>query len=400
LKIAVLADFHLGYARFFEDSFEQAEKAFSKACEEADLVVLLGDIFDARIPKQEILARSFKLFRLAFGKKWETKLVSYKSKDGRENYAEVPVVAIHGTHERRTKELVNPVELLEKAGFLVNVHAATAIFEKDGEKVAVQGMGGVPEEYAKNALEVLSPKPVEGAFNIFLLHQSMSEFLPGEGLMGMEDLPRGFELYLCGHIHTKMVQKLDSGAYFIIPGSTVITQMRKEDVGNKGFFIFDTKSREAIFREIESRPFFYEELEFKQAGLEEVLTMARKSVEKLLEDKADVKPVIKLKLKGTVAKGLNQSNLDVSSVAREFYDRAVVEIDKNLESETLKEKIDKLRSLRESKLSVKDMGIEILKSKLKRYGFKSSIDVETLYALLSEEGKGSADKALKRILEI
>jgi len=400
LKIAVLADFHLGYVRFLDDSFEQAERAFSRACEEAELVVLLGDIFDSRIPKQEILARSFKLFRNAFGKKWEAKLASYDSKDGRKNYAEVPVVAIHGTHERRTKELVNPIELLEKAGFLVNVHAATAVFEKDGERIALQGMGGIPEEYAKSALEALSPKPVDGAFNVFLFHQSMKEFLPGESLMGMEDLPKGFDLYLCGHIHAKTIQKLDSGAYFIIPGSTVVTQMRKEDVGGKGFFVFDTKSKEAVFREIQSRPFFFEELEFKQASLEEVLAKARKGIEKLLENKTEVKPLIKLKLRGSMAKGLNQSNLDVSSIAGEFEDRAIVEVDKDLESETLKEKIDKLRSLRESKLSVKDIGIEILKNKLKQYGFKSDIDIETLYALLSEEGKGSAEKTLKRILEM
>jgi DNA repair exonuclease SbcCD nuclease subunit len=390
----------MGYAKFLEDSFEQAERAFSMACEEADLVVLLGDLFDSRTPKQEILARSFKLFRGARGKKWEAKLVSYDSKDGRKNYAEVPVVAIHGTHERRTKELVNPIELLEKAGFLVNVHSATAVFEKDGERVALQGMGGIPEEYAKSALEALSPKPVSGAFNIFMFHQSMKEFLPGEGLMGMEDLPKGFDLYLCGHIHTKTVQKLDSGAYFIIPGSTVITQMRKDDAEGKGYFIFDTKTREAVFHEIQSRPFFYEELEFKQAGLEEVLAKARKSVKKLLEKRGEAKPVIKIKLKGTVAKGLNESNLDVSSISKEFEDRAIVEVDKDLESETLKEKIDKLRSLRESKLSVKDMGIEVLKGKLKQYGFKSKVDVETLYSILSEEGKGSAEKALKMILEI
>jgi DNA repair exonuclease SbcCD nuclease subunit len=400
LKIAVLADFHLGYTKFFEDSFEQAERAFSKACEEADLVVLLGDIFDARTPKQEILARSFKLFRTAFEKRWEAKLVSYESRDGRSNYAEVPVVAIHGTHERRTKELVNPVELLEKAGFLVNVHAATAVFEKNGEKIALQGMGGVPEEYAKNALESLSPKPVKDAFNVFLFHQSMKEFLPGESLMGMEDLPKGFDLYLCGHMHTKTIQKLDGGAYFIIPGSTVITQMRKEESEGKGFFTFDSMRREAVFNRIQSRPFFYEELEFRQAGLEEVLAKTKKCLEKLLENKSEVKPAIKLKLKGSVAKGLNQSNLDVSSVIREFESKAIVEIDKELESETLKDKIEKLRELRESKLSVKEIGIEILKNKLKQYGFKSNVDIEALYSLLSEEGKGSADKALKRILEI
>jgi DNA repair exonuclease SbcCD nuclease subunit len=400
LKIAVLADFHLGYAKFLDDSFEQAERAFSEACKRADLVVILGDIFDARVPKQEILARSFKLFRIAWGKRWDAKIVSYSSRDERKNYAEVPVVAIHGTHERRTKELVNPVELLEKAGFLVNVHSATAVFERDGERVALQGMGGVPEEYSKTALEALSPKPVEGAFNVFLFHQSMKGFIPGEGLMSLEDLPKGFDLYLCGHMHTKISQKLDSGALLLIPGSTVITQMRKDDTESKGFFIFDTKTKEAAFHKIESRPFFYEELEFKNAGMNEVVAEARKSIEKLLEDKSDVKPIIKLKLKGTVAKGLNPSNVDTGTLEREFEGRAIVELDKELEFETLKERIEKLRNLREGKVSVRDMGIEILKGKLKQYEFKSKVDIETLYSLLSEEGKGAADKALKRILEV
>ena len=398
MKIAILADFHLGYAKFLEDSFEQAGDAFSQACKAADLVVILGDIFDTRTPKQEILARSFKLFRVAFEKKWDARVVSYDSRDGRKNYAEVPVVAIHGTHERRTKELVNPVELLEKAGFVVNAHSATAVFEKDGERVAFQGMGGVPEEYAKSAIEALSLKPVEGAFNIFLFHQSMREFIPGGGLMGMEDLPKGFDLYLCGHMHTKMIEKLDGGALLLIPGSTVITQMRKEDMEGKGFFIFDTEKREAAFHRIQTRPFLYDELEFKDAGVEEISRKTRSSIERLLKDKEGEKPVIKIKLKGTVAKGLSPSNLDTRSFVREFEGRAIVEVDKDLESESLKDKIEKLRNLREGKMSVKDMGIEILKDKLKQYGFKSNVDAESLYALLSEEGKGSPDKALKRIL--
>jgi len=400
LKIAILGDFHLGYEKFLDDSFEQAETAFSEACKESDLVVLLGDLFDTRIPKQEVLARSFKLFRIAWEKKWEAKLLDYSSRDERKNYASVPVVAIHGTHERRTKELVNPVELLEKAGFLVNAHAATAIFEKNGEKVAVQGMGGVPEEYAKGALEAISPKPVEGAFNLFLFHQSMKEFLPGESLMGIEDLPKGFDLYLCGHMHTRISEKLDNGALLLIPGSTVITQMRKDEMEGKGFFVFDTEKRESVFHKIQSRPFFYGELEFKEAGLEEIAAKVRKGLEKLLENKTAAKPIIKLKLKGTVAKGLNPSDLDMGALVKEFENRAMVEIDKNLEFDNLRERIEKLRNLMESKLSVKEMGVEILKEKLKKYGFKSKVDVETLYSLLSEEGKGAADKVLKEILEM
>lgn len=176
--------------------------------------------------------------------------------------------------------------------------------------------------------------------------------------------------------------------------------MRKDEMEGKGFFVFDTEKRESVFHKIQSRPFFYGELEFKEAGLEEIAAKVRKGLEKLLENKTAAKPIIKLKLKGTVAKGLNPSDLDMGALVKEFENRAMVEIDKNLEFDNLRERIEKLRNLMESKLSVKEMGVEILKEKLKKYGFKSKVDVETLYSLLSEEGKGAADKVLKEILEM
>lgn len=61
MKIAILSDFHLGYARFYQDSFVQAERALD-AASGADLILLAGDIFDARMPKQEVFARAFDLF--------------------------------------------------------------------------------------------------------------------------------------------------------------------------------------------------------------------------------------------------------------------------------------------------------------------------------------------------
>lgn len=398
MRIAVLGDFHLGYPKFEEDSFRQAEEAFSNACKEGDMVILLGDIFDSRTPKQEILANSFSIFRKAFEKNWPVRLAEYTSKEGKESYTRMPVVAIHGTHERRTKGLVNPVELLEKAGFLVNAHAAVAVFEKDGERVAVQGMGGVPEEYAKNVLEAISPKPVKGAFNIFIFHQSLKELLPGEGLMGTEDLPKGFDLYLCGHMHAKRVERLDDGL-LLMPGSTVVTQMRKDDVEEKGFFVFDTKERKYEFKPIQTRPFFYEEVELEGAKLDEITNRIRERVERLVE-KSKEKPVVKVKVKGKLAKGLTPSNLDLGAIAKEFEGRAFVELDKDFEADDFKERVERIRDLREGKLSVREMGIRILKRKLEEYGFDSKVDVEALYTILSEGGKDAPEKALRRILEM
>jgi DNA repair exonuclease SbcCD nuclease subunit len=398
MKIGILGDFHLGYERFYEDSFVQAENAMREACSSSDVILLLGDLFDSKTPKPEVLSKAFKIFRIPFEKRWEAKLVDYVSKDGRKPFTNIPVVAIHGTHERRIKELVNPIQTLEHAGFLINAHSSAVVFEKDGERVAIQGFGGVPEEYAKNALLSLEFKPIENAFNILIFHQSIKELMqevaPG---ISIEDLPKGFDLYLCGHIHTRKKEKMPSGSLLLVPGSTVITQLKKGEEAPKGLYIYDTSKREFEFREIETRPFFYEEIELKEASIKDINNIAKQTVEGILKKQSKKEPIIKLKLTGTLAKGLQPSNLDIQNLIDEFKGKAIVEVDKDFEFISLKEKIEKLRSLREQKLSVKELGMETLKEKLKEYNFGMKIDAESLFNLLSEEK--DLEKALKKLLE-
>lgn len=397
MKIGILGDFHLGYERFYEDSFLQAENAMKEACLFSDVILLLGDLFDSKTPKPEVLSKAFKIFRIPFEKRWEAKLFDYTSKDGRKPFTSIPVIAIHGTHERRTKELVNPIQTLEHAGFLLNAHSSIVIFEKDGEKVAIQGFGGVPEEYAKNALLSLEFKPIKNAFNILIFHQSikelMNEVAPG---ISIEDLPKGFDLYLCGHIHTRKREKMSDNSLLLIPGSTVITQLKKDEETPKGFYIYDTKKREAEFREVETRPFFYEEVKLKGASINDISSIAKEVIESILKKQSKKEPIIKLKLTGTLAKGLQSTNLDVQNIIDDFKGKAIVEVDKDFELTSLKEKIERLRSLREQKLSVKELGMETLKEKLKEYNFKMDSDAETLFNLLSEEK--DLEKALKKLL--
>jgi len=399
MRIGILGDFHLGYERFYEDSFEQAEKAFREACASSDIILLLGDLFDSKTPKPEVLARAFKIFRIPFEKKWEARLIEYISKDGRKPFTEIPVIAIHGTHERRIKELINPVQTLEHAGFLINAHASTVIFEKNGERIAIQGFGGIPEDYAKNALLSLDLKPVKNAFNILIFHQNikelMQEVVPG---LSLEDLPKGFGIYLCGHIHTRKKEKMPNGTLLLIPGSTVITQLKKGEETPKGFYIYDTAKNEVEFKEIETRPFFYEEIELRDASIADVNSRCREVIEGVLSKQNREEPIIKVKLTGALAKGLQSANLDVQILIDDFKGKAVIEIDKDFELTSLKEKIEKLRSLREQKLSVKELGIEILKERLKEYNFSLGVDAESLFNLLSEESK-DLEKVLKKLLE-
>lgn len=369
MKVAILGDFHLGYPRFYEDSFSQAEQAFARACEMSDLVVLVGDIFDTKTPKMEVIERALRIFGKAKEKRW-----SASCKKGG-----LPVVAIHGTHERRHKDSVNAIQLLESAGAWMNIHNSKVVFSLGNENVAVHGLGGVPEEYAAAAMKAANFAPEKGAFNILVFHQSLKELIPGgEEMLCMEDLPPGFDVYACGHMHKNHSRKAGGGE-LIIPGSTVITQMRKDETGRKGFVLLDTKTKEHQFIEVNSRPFFFREIGLKDANPNEVRKKASEAIEEFVSKSKD-KPIIKLKLTGTLAKGFKSSDIGLIS---DFSDKAFLDVDIGLEDGSVSSSRELLRGIRDNKLSVRSLGLEMLKKKMAEAKCPTD-NVETLFDRLAE----------------
>ncbi|MEW6722398.1 MAG: metallophosphoesterase [Candidatus Micrarchaeota archaeon] len=334
MKIAIFSDPHLGYARFEQDSYVQAERAVQSASERADLILCAGDIFDIKIPKLETLKKAVDIFRKA----------------------KVPVFAIHGNHERRARDLVNPAQLLQASAGLTLLHATGEVFDKNGEKVQVFGIGSVPEEYATDAVKKAMEnfRKDDGAFTILMLHQSIKELIPGGGeeelsLEYLETLP--FDLIVNGHIH-ETITKL--GGRFVIPGSTVITQLKKDEMNPKGYFLYDTKTRKAEFIPIESRKFFYERLEFSGAGEAEVGKAVRETVERIKGEHPD--SVIAIKIDGTLKEGLSSSDLKVDGFENVF-------IENRLNSDNLGAKLEKIRTSREESLSMREMALRELRAK-------------------------------------
>jgi len=399
MKLAVLSDFHLGYERFAQDALEQARAALQMAAEKADALLIPGDLFDTRIPKPETLSQAFALFLGLGARKWGARVAGFRARDGRGCGCVVPIIAIHGTHEMRMKELANPIQVLEAGGFLINAQSATVILEKDGEKVAVSGLGGVPEKLAKDALEALAPQPVPGAFNIFMLHQSLSDFVPARGdILSAEDLPRGFDLYVCGHVHKRFDGKL-GGKPMLIPGSTVVTQLKEEEADEKGFFLFDTATGAREFVGISSRPFVFKELAFSSASPEEAEGAVRGALAQVLSQKFAKPPIIRLKLTGSLRKGFAASSLDLERIAGEYSGRAFVSLDKSLVSEEFRDRIERIRSLREQSVSVRELGIELLRERLKAAGHKPGKDAAYLFDLFSADRKDAAAAALEELLK-
>lgn len=405
MKIVFLSDFHLGFSQKGRENeaFTQAKNALNSALKEKpDLIVFTGDMFHKSIPEQETLLQAFELLSRPHLSKGEH-LVIEKESNGKKTKLEprgIPFIAIHGTHEFRGKDFVNIMQILESAGFLVHLHGERAIVRKHREKIALHGLGGVPEKKARDVLNKWNPKPVKEAFNIVLLHQSFKEFLPFDDEMvatlSLSDLPEGFDLFVNGHLHWNN-EFQEHGKHLIIPGSTVITQMKKlEAKKEKGYFLLDTKTQELKFKTFPGqRAFHYKKIEFSKANAEEIERKTSNQIKKLLSKSAkNQKPLIKLKLTGTLAKGFNSSDLDLVSVVKEFEERAIVSISSSFQEESFKKKIKELGDLQAEKKSVSELGLDLLEKNLEETDFGSAFDSRRVFKLLKNDKK---EKAMKLI---
>jgi DNA repair exonuclease SbcCD nuclease subunit len=302
----------------------------------------------------------------------------------RRSLSGIPVLALHGTHERRPKEQINVIEALEKTGFLIYLHCNGIIFEKDGEKVAVQGMSGVPERYAKQVLDKWNPQPIEGCYNILMFHQSIDPYVysPLEPpSINLANLPKGFDLIIDGHIHTHDLTKI-SDTTLLLPGSTIVTQLKKEESETpKGFYKVEL-GKETKFNFIpldNNRKFFYEEIELKfdltvRDQIEEKIT-------RIFTEEFKKPPIIRLKILG---KETSIVDKELREIEKKHSDKAIIYFAKELESVEMTKRVELLRNLRERKLSVEEMGLQILKKNLEDLKFSSAFDSESMFKLLSE----------------
>jgi DNA repair exonuclease SbcCD nuclease subunit len=391
MKISILSDFHFGYGwntKLEEDSYQNAQEAISK-CLDSDLIVITGDIFDSVTPRTETLAKALKvLSKPLLTENKGVKLIKTLGKNlpeiSNRTLSGIPVLALHGTHERRTKEQTNTIEALEQTGFLIHLHCNGLIFEKDGQKVSIQGMSGVPERYAKDILDKWNPKPEEGCYNILMLHQSIEPYVYSPldpPSLNLSNLPKVFDLIINGHVHEKDLTKIN-GTTLLLPGSTIITQLKKEEAEvQKGFYRVEIEKETKInFIPLENnRKFFYNELEIKRDVT--IREQIEENINKTISQDFKKTPIIKMKI---VGKETDVINKELREIEKKYSDKAIIYFSKELESPEMTRKIELLRNLRERKLSIEEMGLQILKNNLKELKFSSTFDSDSVFKLLSE----------------
>jgi len=395
--VSILSDFHFGYSHNTateEDCFDNAEEAVQKALD-SDIILIAGDIFDSRMPKTGVWAKAIKILVKPLITEGKGVNLFSTTKSMKEIYKRTlqhtPVVAIHGTHERKGRDETNAVDALDNAGILLHLHCETIIFEKDGIKVAIHGMSGVPERQAAEVLNQWSPKPIEGCYNILMLHQSIDPFVysPLEPpTVKLENLPRGFDLIVNGHIHGHAEDRAGD-AVFIMPGSTVITQLEKNEADSeKGFYKVDVGKKIEFVPLEKNRKFFYEELRVDSNAKEKI----EKVIDKILEREFVKPPTIKVKIFG---RDVDVSEQDLRTVEKKYSEKAVLVLAKELESPEMVGKIEFMKNLREQKLSVEEIGLQLLRQNLEEMSFEKSFDFENAFSLLSE---GDVEKAFSILL--
>lgn len=403
VKISVISDLHLGFKKGTEreeDAFEAAELAFKKARDlGSNLIILAGDLFDSRFPRPEHWSRFIRLLSI-FKDNQSVSLSKKRNKDfiNQDSLKGVPVIAIHGTHERRGENLMNPIEAVEQTGLLVHLHCNSIVLDIEGERVAIHGMSGVPEKYSKEVLNKWNPKPFEGAYNIFMIHQDLDPYIynpVNPPKLGLEDLPNGFDCYISGHIHWRDKTEVQSKP-FIIPGSLIPTQLKKKEAEiEKGFYFLDTQSEEIDFIDIEPpREFFYEEIEVKERSINEIKRNIKERVQKISSKKLEKKPLIKVKLNGELPEGTNPNDLNLNSIKKNFREDVILNISNSLEETDTQDKIQMLRDIRNEKLSVEEIGMKMLRKQLEETG--SEINPGIVFQDLAE---GNVDKVMKGLLQ-
>ena len=402
MKIALLADLHLGfgYRRHSkdprrEDSFRNAAEAIRIASERADAILIAGDIFDRPDVSTDIFLRALEIFDLA------RKRNSGVLVDG-EHWNGVPIIAIRGNHDVRSDLHRHPVLLLDRAHRLKYINAETVTLEKDGERVAVTGAGWVPDknpELVRRYFSERIPRPVPGAYNILMLHQPLEGIgrYPGETPLPVSLLPPGFDLYNSGHLHWH-VRKRVSDRWIVIPGSTVRTQLSDREVeDDRAFWIIDTATGDLEEVSLPSaRRGFLRTIKVDGLGRDKVSSNVISAIEDALsKNDRPVPPIIKIVLEGST-----YDVFDLSPIVSRYEDRAIVKIFDRTTS-AVAERLAEVASssVKDDEVFSSHFARTVLEEALSAAGLSVGSEFDRFYAVLTSAGRLSRPEDRDVLLE-
>lgn len=237
VKFAHMSDCHLGSWNAHPDLRELPPKAFEIAMDKCiaarvDFIIIAGDLFDTSFPPIDILQRCAAAL--------------HKARE-----AGIRIYYVAGSHDYSPtgKSMLN---VLEEAGLMTNVAKGE---EADGKlllKPTIDKTGA--KLYGifgrKGSLEVryfddLDRRIEEDeGFKIFVMHCGIAEYKPERfsemAAVPLSSLPKNFDYYASGHVHTNFVDKKHN---IVFPGPLFPAGMDELENYDSGFYIFDKTLR-------------------------------------------------------------------------------------------------------------------------------------------------------------
>ncbi len=350
VKFAHIADVHLGGWKqqpmqdLNFDSFKKTIDICLKS--NLDFILFAGDLFDSAYPPIEILKETFAQFK-------------------RLKEANIPCFIIAGSHDYSVSGKTF-LDVLEKAGFCVNVYNSETTDEKIllhphvHKNIAIYGYPG-----KKSGLEVPEIRKIKlndapGMFKILMLHTTIDQVVGNLPIDSLESrkLPEA-DYYAFGHIHT-----LFNKDKKIYPGPLFPNNFKElEDLKQGSFAIVDTDSNEQVqFIKVPTREIEHFSLSFEDAliATDEIISELEK---RNLKDK-----IVLIRIKGELKRGKN-SDIKFSKIEEYSKEKGAYFILKNTHDLKTKEA--------EFDIDIKDEA-DIEKETIKQHSEKNPSDFNYL----------------------
>lgn len=238
MKFAHLADCHVGSFRdpkLKNLSGKAFENALRKCIEErVDFILISGDLFNTSLPSMDSL-----------------KLVVSSLKKLKDN--NIPTYLICGSHDYSPSGRTI-IDVIEEAGLAINVMKGDiseknlrlkfTTDQKTGAKIT--GIIGRRGQLERTYYENLDTRNLESesGYKIFMFHTALTELKP-KGMYAMDAaplslLPKGFNYYAGGHVHTIDQKRFEGYGLITYPGPLFPNSFREiEEIGMGGFYIVD-----------------------------------------------------------------------------------------------------------------------------------------------------------------
>ena len=236
MKYAHFSDVHIGSWRD-QKMNHLSTLAFEKAVDsciqqQVDFILISGDIFNTSMPPIDKL------------KHVVAKLRQLKNNN-------IPVYIIAGSHDFSPSGKTM-LDVIEEAGLWINVvrgeirddklHLQFTIDQKTGAKIT--GMIGKKGMLERHYYEELAREPLEQeqGYKIFMFHTAITELKPKD-LEQMESypislLPKGFNYYAGGHVHTIKQVNIEGYGPVTYPGALFPANFRElEQYGRGGMYM-------------------------------------------------------------------------------------------------------------------------------------------------------------------